>query len=132
MRNPVATARALQTIAKVATAVAEATPPFEVGFNRVLSFGGRTGNLPCVLRGSDDNTVLLEFHRRLGAMLAEQSFRSKGKPGFTPHVTLFYDEQRVAEEFVEPVSWKVNEFVLVHSLVGSSRYIPLARWTFQD
>jgi 2'-5' RNA ligase len=35
----------------------------------------------------------------------------------------------VAEEPVERVSWKVSEFVLVHSLQGQTRYIPLARWS---
>jgi 2'-5' RNA ligase len=32
---------------------------------------------------------------------------------------------------VNPVSWKVTEFVLVHSLVGQTRYIQLARWTLE-
>jgi len=118
----------LQTIAKVAADAANSTPPLEVVFDRVLSFGGRAGNLPCVLCDSDGNDALLQFHRQLGVVLAEHGFRSKGKQSFHPHVTLLYDEQRVAVEPVVPLSWTVNKFALVHSLVGRSRYIPLAGW----
>jgi 2'-5' RNA ligase len=43
-------------------------------------------------------------------------------------VTLLYDERGIAEHAIEPVSWTVREFVLVHSLRGQSKYIPLGRW----
>jgi 2'-5' RNA ligase len=30
---------------------------------------------------------------------------------------------------VEPIRWTVREFVLVHSLLGQTRHVPLARWS---
>ena len=46
----------------------------------------------------------------------------------TPHVTLLYDDVLVEERAVEPIRWTVREFVLVHSLLGQTRHVPLARW----
>jgi 2'-5' RNA ligase len=42
-------------------------------------------------------------------------------------VTLLYDECGIKEQPIEPISWTVNEFVLVHSLLGKGRYIPLGK-----
>ena len=86
--------------------------------------------LPFVLHGSDDNAALMEFHRQLQSSFARSGTRSKGNPNFNPHVTLMYDELRVSKEGVKPVSWVATELVMMHSLVGQSRYIPIARWNF--
>jgi 2'-5' RNA ligase len=50
---------------------------------------------------------------------------------FTPHVTLLYDSRLVAEQAVSPIHWTAHELVLVHSLLGQTRYVPLARWPLQ-
>jgi 2'-5' RNA ligase len=34
----------------------------------------------------------------------------------------------IAPEKVAPIAWRAREFVLVHSLLGQTRHIPLARW----
>jgi 2'-5' RNA ligase len=47
---------------------------------------------------------------------------------YTPHVTLLYGDHLVADRRVATVSWPVYEFVLVHSLLGRSRYNVLARF----
>ena len=47
---------------------------------------------------------------------------------FVPHMTLLYDTRMVAERPIEPMRLTVRDFALVHSLVGQSRYIELARW----
>jgi 2'-5' RNA ligase len=47
---------------------------------------------------------------------------------YTPHVTLLYGDRLVADRPVDTVSWAVHEFVLVHSLLGRSRYNVLARF----
>jgi 2'-5' RNA ligase len=51
---------------------------------------------------------------------------------FTPHVTLLYDGMSVAEQPVDPISWTVGEFVLVHSLLGQTRHIILDRWPLRS
>ena len=48
-----------------------------------------------------------------------------------PHITLLYDGRGIGEHVVEPVRWTVKELVLVHSLLGQSRYIPLGRWSLR-
>jgi len=107
-------------------ASAETTPPFDVTFDRVLSFKRRTLDQPLVLAGSKDgNAELKAFHRLLVAKL---SGRSNANPQFTPHVTLLYDRQ-INEESINPVvSWKVNEIILVLSHVGATKYDRLGSW----
>ena len=48
---------------------------------------------------------------------------------FNPHVTMFYDYLAVPDQRVEPVSWTVRGFQLVHSWLGRTRYDVLASWT---
>lgn len=103
--------------------------PFEVVFDRVASFGGRRDKLPFVLRAEGGNAALRAFHADLGAQLREAGVGQVTAAGFEPHVTLAYDARLVAPEAVAPVSWRVDEFVLVHSLLGKTRHIPLGRWS---
>jgi len=117
-------------VAKAISAAATiAMPPFEVTFDRALSFLGRSGNRPFVLRGCDGLVTLEAFHDILGAALhkAGLTYR-KAKPQYTPHVTLLYGDSLILERPVETVTWTVREFVLVHSLSGRSVHVPLARW----
>jgi RNA 2',3'-cyclic 3'-phosphodiesterase len=104
-------------------------PQFEVAFDRALSFHGRSGNRPFVLRGRDGLVTLEAFHHVLGAALCRAGLAAGGaKPQYTPHATLLYDASLVLERPVETVTWTVREFVLVHSLLGRTVHVPLARW----
>lgn len=114
-----------------AEAVAASTPAFKVNFGRVDSFTGSPDNRPFVLRDRGDNVALMEFHRRLGAELGKYGFPYDGNSRFTPHLTLLYSQRSVAEASINPVSWMVNEFFLVHSLLGKTRYRRLAHWPLQ-
>ena len=106
-----------------------AMAPFEVEFDRVVSFGGKPTNRPFVLRGSG-LAQLMAFQKALGLAMARTGTRigKWAEPNFTPHVTLLYDNKSVAEQPVEPVRWTVREFVLVHSLQGQTRHEVLGRW----
>lgn len=105
-----------------------AASPFEVVFDRAGSFAGRARHHPLVLRGGGGLDQLLAFQQILvGALRQAGLGRHAGGP-FTPHLTLLYDAQILPEETVEPVGWMVNEFVLVHSLLGRTQYIVLGRW----
>jgi 2'-5' RNA ligase len=103
--------------------------PFEVTFDRVASFSGRPGNRPFVLRGGDGLAELGRFQRVLGAAITRTRIGRPVASQFTPHVTLLYDGVQVEERAVEPIRWIVREFVLVHSLLGQTRHVPLARWS---
>jgi 2'-5' RNA ligase len=103
-------------------------PPFEVFFDRSISFRGRQGNRPFVLIGGDGLDRLKSFRRTLGLAIARNGLRYLAKKEFTPHVTLFYSEDAVEEYPIEPIGWTVNEFVLIHSMRG---HVHLARWPLQ-
>lgn len=101
--------------------------PFEVVFDRVASFDGRRDRLPFVLRCEGGNTALRAFRAELGGLLREAGVVPAGS-GFEPHVTLAYDARKVAAEPVAPIGWRVDEFVLVHSLLGRARHVRLGGW----
>ena len=104
--------------------------PFDVAFDRVVSFGGKPGNLPFVMRGGDGLVELLAFQQALAAAMRKTGSRigKWAETNFTPHVTLLYDAKSVAEQAIAPMAWTVREFVLVHSLVGQTRHVVLDRW----
>jgi RNA 2',3'-cyclic 3'-phosphodiesterase len=106
-----------------------AMPQFEVTFDRAVSFHGRSGNRPFVLRGSDGLVSLEALHRVLGTALYKAGLAGgRAKSQYTPHVTLLHDDALILERPVETVTWIVGEFVLVHSLLGRTVHVPLARW----
>jgi RNA 2',3'-cyclic 3'-phosphodiesterase len=100
-------------------------PPFEVLFDRSVSFRGGPGNRPLVLVGDKGLDWLKSFRRTLGIVMARKGLRYLTKKDFTPHVTLLYADRNVEEQPIEPVRWTVNEFVLIHSMHG---HVHLARW----
>lgn len=116
-----------------ATKAAEAVsfPPFDIVFDSAGSFAGRPGNYPFVLRGGGGFCGIIEFQRALGAALNRIGLGRKGELNFTPHATLLYDRHRIDQQAVAPLVWKVTEFVLVHSLLGRTLHVPLARWTLR-
>ena len=103
---------------------------FDVLFDYVMSFGRKTDkpkpNHPFVLRGDTGVAGLVAFRRDLMARLREAGLPTD--PGFTPHVTLLYDDRIVAPQPVAPVVWKADEFVLIHSLLGQTKHVHLSRW----
>jgi 2'-5' RNA ligase len=109
----------------VASAVAP--PPFTVAFTSAASFRGRPDNQPLVLRGDDGVVGLLSLQQHLGRAMARAGL-GRTSPHYTPHVTLMYGDRAIDEQTVGPIVWRVEEFVLVHSLLGRSHYVPLARF----
>jgi 2'-5' RNA ligase len=105
-----------------------AMPPFRIELDHAKSFRGDGRNRPLVLCGGDGVAGLIRFQERLGVAMEETGLGRWSGPNWLPHLTLLYDDYGIAEEAIEPVSWTAHEFVLVHSLVGRNRYIPLARW----
>jgi 2'-5' RNA ligase len=101
--------------------------PFEVTFDRALTFSGRAHNRPFVLRSKEGAAPVETFQRKLGAEMTMCGLGRFAKP-YTPHMTLLYDSADVAEHAIEPMTWTVTEFRLVHSLLGQTRHIPLGDW----
>jgi RNA 2',3'-cyclic 3'-phosphodiesterase len=103
-------------------------PGFELLFDHAASFCSTPRNRPFVLRGGDGLAAVMAFQQALGIEMTKAGLGRWAKPAYTPHVTLLYDDRCVAEQTVEAIGWTAHEFVLVHSLIGQSRHVPLARW----
>jgi RNA 2',3'-cyclic 3'-phosphodiesterase len=106
-------------------------PAFKVAFDRAVSFRGRLGSQPLVLRGGDGVAGLMVLHQRLGMALRQVGLRCRANPQYEPHLTLLYGTPCVVEQPIETVGWTVREFVLVHSLHGQTRYTQLGQWSLQ-
>lgn len=104
-------------------------PEFDITFDCAGSFrGGRDGKFPFVLRSLDDIDALLLFHRALAAAMMLAGLSRWIASHFTPHMTLLYDTRFARPREIEGVRFRMREFVLVDSLVGQSRHVPIARW----
>lgn len=121
-RDIVATARE--------AAEAVTTRAFDVVFDRAASFRNGDNN-PFVLQGGEGLEALRAFQRDLGLAMARAGLGRLADKSFTPHVTMLYDRSLVAEEAVAPVTWTVTGFTLVHSLLGRTEHVPLARWSLR-
>lgn len=115
--------------------------PFDVRFERVLSFGRKSRNRPIVLLGNQAESGgladLMAFQKVLYAQMCRAGLQgdkliARQNANFTPHTTLLYDMNEVPERAIEPISWRAAEFVLVHSLLGKTKHIHLARWPIQS
>ena len=98
---------------------------FEISFDRIGSFRGKPDNHPFVLLGDDGLNRLKLFRQTLGAEMTRKGLRHLVTTDFTPHVTLLYDKRKVEEQPIEPIVWRADEFVLIHSKNGHAH---LARW----
>jgi 2'-5' RNA ligase len=115
-----------QSIRMACEAVADVRmKPFEVWFDRTVSFRGKAGNRPFVLFGEDGLRQLTSFRQMLATAMTRKGLRRRANTNFTPHVTLLYDERDVEEHPIEPIGWTVSEFVLIHSMRG---HVHLGRW----
>ena len=120
-------------IARAAEAAATVKmSPFEVSFDRTMSFSERSNNHPFVLLGGAGVERLKKFRQMLGASMMRNGLRHLVRTNFMPHVTLLYDKQNVDEQPIEPISWIVREFVLIRSLYRRTTHIQEARWPLRS
>ena len=103
--------------------------PLGVAFDTAMSFVTRGAQKPFVLKASSGNAALHAFHARLATSLKRNGLGEWTRGSFEPHVTLAYDRTVVPPHAIPPIGWTACDFVLVHSLLGQTRHIPLARWT---
>jgi len=104
-----------------------ATPAFEVTLDTFASFKG--SRPPGVLRTSPDEMPVLDLWKNLRSELAREGFGARLDPEFTPHVTLFYGDSELPARAIAPIRWRAQEFRLIHSIIGQSRYSELGRWS---
>jgi 2'-5' RNA ligase len=104
-------------------------PAFDLALDTVASLATRSAQKPFVLKASSGNAALHAFHARLARSLERNGLGEWTRGSFEPHVTLAYDRTVVAPHAVPPIGWMACDFVLVHSLLGQTRHVRLARWT---
>ena len=99
--------------------------PFEVSFDRAINRRGTqialTADRPC--------DALFSFQQKLCAALRHVGMRAVKGWTFDPHVTLRYRENILVDQPVPPISWRVDEFVLIESLKGRTIHNHRRRWS---
>ena len=106
-------------------------PAIDVTFDRALSFAGRERNRPFVLRNSEGAPAIQALQRELGKAMALAGLGKFVRP-YTPHMTLLYDTNDVAEQPIAPVTWRCSEFRLIHSMLGQTRHETLGAWQLRE
>ena len=115
----------ITAVCKAAAAVV--MPRFVAMFERVGNFG--SPDRPSVVLLGDDGIVGLSMlQHTINGAFKKAGLGHLGKSGSTPHMTLLYECGGIPEQFVEPVVWSVQEFVLIRSLIGHSHHIEFERW----
>lgn len=101
----------------------------DVTLDRARSFsrpGSRRGS-PFVLTCSEAETPIHALHRRWVEAMHDADVPVVSDHAFNPHLTLAYDRSVHDEQAISPVRWFAREIVLMHSIVGQGKYLPLAR-----
>jgi 2'-5' RNA ligase len=101
-------------------------PAFYVAFSRAQSFRNSTGVYPFVLTG--DIAQWRPLHEALRIALTNAGLGGATRGEFQPHVTLTYDKVRVKPFAIDPITWTVRDFVLIHSQLGKTTHHHLGRW----
>jgi len=108
-----------------ATDVAETIrmSPLHVIFDRVAG-GARSA----VLLPSEPLGGLRMLRERLGFALIRAGVDVRLDRRFSPHITLLYGGQPMPEIEIDPITWTVDEFVLIDSHIGLTHHETVGRW----
>lgn len=103
-------------------------PPFDLAFDRVRR-RGRHVELVSTRRLAEAKTLrqLLVDH------LVDRCGLPVRRPGkLRPHVTLHYASAgEPFDEWIDPLGWRVEEMLLIESVVGETRHVTLGRWALR-
>lgn len=111
----------VDALVRVASSISVA--PFPVVFDRLCGNGDNA-----LLRPSEPLPALEALQRRLGERLARAGIHGGRGARFSPHVTLAYRTGYALNEWTDPISWTVRDFVLIESLVPLTQYVEHGRW----
>jgi 2'-5' RNA ligase len=116
----------LDAISRAASTVSQ--PAFDVRFDQFERYPyGRN----CVLTESNRSDGFSNVKQSLFVALKTEGVTRK--KASAPHITLLYNREAVSTQRVDPVSWTVREFVLLHRRLDEKGggYDVLARWPLQ-
>ncbi len=107
--------------------------PFDVVLDRFTCADGRNGRFPGALTSENELLELIIFWQQLRNNLIAVKLGVELSDSFSPHVTVLYNRQRLAEIFsITPLSWRISDFVLVENPVGESEHIEIGRWVLSE
>lgn len=112
--------RLARTLVGIGDEVAAA--PFQVMLDRLVGSARSVA-----LRPGKASPPLRDVQRQLQDPMARLRTLRAGW-SFSPHVTLVYRDGAPFNERIETIAWEGSEFVLIHSIVGRTQHIELARW----
>lgn len=99
-------------------------PPFEICFDHIMTFSGGA----VVMRMPKRNEALSTFRNALVDALDDIEMPIRSDRSFTPHVTLSYGDGFEGERRIEPIKWRVADFVLIDSYQGQTRHEQVGKW----
>jgi len=108
--------------------------PFQLAFNQTGTFANPNAmkgkKYPFVLFGDGGADPALALRCGIGAAMRQHglAYAVKDVKTFAPHVTLWWDEERLEAQPAAPVAWTARELVLIDSIQGEGRHNHLARW----
>ncbi len=102
---------------------------FPLQLAQAAGYGGRRGSHALVLAGGEGGEFVEALRRELCSALRAEGVRPPADRPFSPHLTLLYAQRRIAGEWIEPVSWRVDNFALIRSHFGQGRHEILGRWS---
>jgi RNA 2',3'-cyclic 3'-phosphodiesterase len=114
-----------EPLAAIMTDAAEATAA--TGFTMTLDRIGAS-NRSIALRPSRANRAANALVDALAHGVAARRGVLRPDWQFSPHMTLLYHHGRPFTQLCPPIAWEVEEFVLIHSVVGLTQHHVLGRW----
>jgi len=102
--------------------------PFDISFNRIGTW--RSGDPPPLVLWGDEGVIGVEalLYKTLHRAMVAPGMAPRRETPLEPHLTLLRDHAVMPEAFIEPITWKVREFVLLQSHYGEGRLDVLARF----
>lgn len=100
---------------------------FVVEFNRLGTWPAGDP-APVVLWGDEGVIGVNALYSTIHKALAKPGMVPRREAEIVPHMTLIYDKAQVPETFIEPLGWRVEEFVLIHAVHGEGRFDVVGRF----
>jgi RNA 2',3'-cyclic 3'-phosphodiesterase len=113
---------------RACSAAAALSQAFEFELDQAACFGKGRSNVPLVLKRRGRSFQMDRLFERVVIQFHREGIPYRKKSKFDPHMTLSYVDGSFPTEPIHPVAWMVKDLVLIHSLVGQTKYIELGRW----
>jgi len=102
--------------------------PFVVELNRIGSWGAGDGQRPVVLWGDEGVIGVSALYSTIHKAMRRLDMAPRREAEIAPHMTLLRDAGEVPETLIEPLRWRVEDFVLIHAVHGEGRYDVVGRF----